>query len=161
MVMLWSERKGGSVRVERGHFMTRGPHLLGAVGNHRGRTCIFHTRYRMQLPSLLSRTLLSLSPGPKSAAHGAPGEAGEGLWRDILAQGLSLHSQTPTPAKPGSVCPPSPGTEHPKSPESRPQRALLAPAPPSEVMGNDSSCQAWLLCTTSSFLTSLSTTEEK
>lgn len=41
------------------------------------------------------------------------------------------------------------------------QRALLAPAPPSEAMGNDSFCQAWLLCTTSSFLTSLSTTEEK
>lgn len=116
-----AERKRGSVRFERGHFMTRGPHLLGALGKQQGRTCIFHTRYRMQLPSLLSRTLLSLIiPGPNSAAHRAPGEAGEGVWRDTLAQGLSLHSQTPTPAKPGSVCPHSPGTEHPKSPEEQP-----------------------------------------
>lgn len=50
-----------------------------------------------------------------------------------LALGLSLHCQTP-PAKPESVCHPSPGTGHPKLQRSLPPTALLAPA---LSVGND------------------------
>lgn len=127
--------KRGLVRAKKGHIMTMGPPSpVGCRETSRQDMYLSHqvqnatlvlpeqNRPGISYPKLYPRQLMELQEKQGKVCGGT------------LALGLSLHCQTPTPAKPESVCHPSPGTGHPKL-----QRSLPPTAPPAPALsvGND------------------------